>query len=117
MGAISTIFYIGGCLLLHRLHIDDPVESAPTHLFGGIWGTLATGLFSNQHGVAYGFPDSGRFLGYQVVGIVSMFAWSSVCSILFFLAMKKLDLLRIAKEIEIIGLDVAELGGLSDDVY
>jgi hypothetical protein len=31
--------------------------------------------------------------------------------------MKKLNLLRIEKEIEIIGLDVAELGGLSDDVY
>lgn len=46
-----------------------------------------------------------------------MFAWASVCSILFFLLMKKLDLLRIPKEIEIIGLDVAELGGLSDDVY
>jgi hypothetical protein len=31
--------------------------------------------------------------------------------------MKKLGKLRIAKEIEIIGLDVAELGGLTDDVY
>jgi ammonia channel protein AmtB len=46
-----------------------------------------------------------------------MFTWASVCSILFFLLMKKLNLLRIEKEIEIIGLDVAELGGLSDDVY
>ena len=46
-----------------------------------------------------------------------MFAWASVCSILFFMLMKKLDLLRIPKEIEIIGLDVAELGGLSDEVY
>jgi ammonia channel protein AmtB len=46
-----------------------------------------------------------------------MFAWASVCSIIFFTLMKKLNLLRIEKEIEIIGLDVAELGGLSDDVY
>jgi hypothetical protein len=46
-----------------------------------------------------------------------MFAWASMCSIIFFLTMKRLKLLRIGKEIEIIGLDVAELGGLSDDVY
>ena len=31
--------------------------------------------------------------------------------------MKKLGLLRIKKEIEIIGLDIAELGGLTDEVY
>ena len=46
-----------------------------------------------------------------------MFAWSSVFSITFFLSMKKLGLLRIKKEIEIIGLDIAELGGLTDEVY
>ena len=46
-----------------------------------------------------------------------MFAWVSVISISFFLIMKKLGMLRIAKEVEIIGIDVAELGGLSDDIY
>jgi ammonia channel protein AmtB len=46
-----------------------------------------------------------------------MFAWSSFFSIIFFLSMKKLGLLRIKKEIEIIGLDIAELGGLTDEVY
>ena len=46
-----------------------------------------------------------------------MFAWSSVFSISFFLLMKKFDMLRIGKEIEIIGIDIAELGGLTDDVY
>jgi len=42
-----------------------------------------------------------------------MFAWASFWSILFFLSMKKLGLLRIKKEIEIVGLDLAELGGLT----
>ncbi len=46
-----------------------------------------------------------------------MFAWASVCSIIFFLSMKRMGLLRIKKEIEIIGLDIAELGGLTDEVY
>lgn len=46
-----------------------------------------------------------------------MFAWTSACTIPFFLIMKRFGLLRIAKEIEIIGIDVAELGGLTDEVY
>ena len=46
-----------------------------------------------------------------------MMAWSSVFSIAFFLLMKKLGLLRIKKEIEIVGLDIAELGGLTEEVY
>jgi ammonia channel protein AmtB len=44
--------------------VDDAVEASPIHLFGGIWGTIATGLFSNEHGVFYGRPDMGTFFGY-----------------------------------------------------
>jgi Amt family ammonium transporter len=57
-------FYIAGCLLLDKIHVDDAVESAPIHLFGGIWGTIATGLFSNKYGVVYGFEGSGTFFAY-----------------------------------------------------
>lgn len=35
----------------------------------------------------------------------------------FFLLMKKFDLLRVPKEIEVIGLDISELGGIPDEVY
>lgn len=31
--------------------------------------------------------------------------------------MKRLGLFRVDKAIELIGLDIAEMGGLSDDVY
>jgi ammonium transporter, Amt family len=117
IGIIAVGFYILGCWVLDKLHIDDVVESAPIHLFGGIWGTLATGIFSNKRGLAYGYADSGSFFGYQVVGLLAMMAWSSVFAISFFLLMKKLDLLRIKKEIEIVGLDIAELGGLTEEVY
>jgi ammonia channel protein AmtB len=52
-----------------------------------------------------------------MAGLVSMFAWTSFWSILFFFSMKKLGLLRISKEMEIIGLDIAELGGMTDEIY
>lgn len=82
-----------------------------------MWGTIATGLFSTEKGVFYGAEGSGTFLGYQIVGLVCMFVWTSILSIGFFLLMNKLKLLRINKEIEIIGLDIAELGGMTDEIY
>ena len=38
-------------------------------------------------------------------------------SAIFFLTMRRLNLLRVTKEIEIIGMDISELGGVSEDVY
>lgn len=44
-------------------------------------------------------------------------AWVAFMSFLFFYTMKRLKLLRVDKAIELIGLDIAEMGGLSDEVY
>ena len=103
--------------MIEKLRVDDAVEASPIHLFGGMWGTIATGLFSNKKGVFYGASGCGTFFGYQILGLVCMFLWTTFFSILFFFSMKKLNLLRIEKEIEIIGLDIAELGGMTDEVY
>jgi ammonia channel protein AmtB len=46
-------------------------------------------------------------------GLAVILAWVTFWSVLFFLSLKKLGILRIPKEIEIVGLDVAELGGMT----
>lgn len=46
-GAAWTM-YVGAQILL-RLHIDDCVNAVPIHLFCGVWGCLAVGLFSKHH--------------------------------------------------------------------
>ena len=46
-----------------------------------------------------------------------MFLWTSFWSIVFFSTVKKLGILRIGKEIEIVGLDIAELGGMTQEAY
>jgi ammonia channel protein AmtB len=33
-------------------------------MFGGIWGTIAVGLFDNEKGLLYGADGSGTFFGY-----------------------------------------------------
>ena len=41
----------------------------------------------------------------------------SAVSIVVFYILKRTGLLRIDKAVEIIGLDIAEMGGVSDEVY
>ena len=64
IGAVGAFFYVLGCAFLEYIHVDDPVEASPVHMFGGIWGTIATGLFDNQNGVFYYNPNKGRYFGY-----------------------------------------------------
>ena len=51
------------------------------------------------------------------MGALSIAVWVTVITLPFFLLMKKFNLLRVPKEIEVVGLDIAELGGVSEDVY
>jgi Amt family ammonium transporter len=84
-------------------------------MFGGIWGTIAVGLFDNEQGLFYGGP--GSFIGNQLLAIVCVIAWVGGTSSAIFYTLKRLGLFRVDKAIEIIGLDIAEMGGLSEDIY
>lgn len=117
IGIVSSLVYVGSCKLMDILHIDDPVEVVPTYLFCGIWGTLATALFDNENGLFYNGPHKWRYFGVQVLGIVTICIWTATVSTLYFLLMKYLNKFRIDKSIEIIGLDIAEMGGLSEEFF
>ena len=49
--------------MLLKLKIDDVVDASPVHLFCGIWGTLAAGIFATPDNVemAYGTGSCGLF--------------------------------------------------------
>jgi len=84
-------------------------------MFGGIWGTLATGLFDSTNGLLFGGP--GSYFGYQCLAVVVVIAWVGFMSSTIFYIINRLHLFRVDKAIELIGLDVAEMGGLSEEVY
>ena len=86
------------------------------HLFGGIWGQIAVGIFNVEQGIFYGH-NAGYFFGVQILGVVAVFGFVSVVSIVIFMILKRTGLLRIDRSIEVIGLDIAEMGGVSDEVY
>ena len=101
---------------MNRFNIDDPLEASAVHLSGGTWGVLAVGLLNNEKGVFYS-SEGFKQLGYQIVGLLSIYIWVSMWAAPLFLTMKKFNLFRVPKEVEIIGLDISELGGVNEDVY
>jgi ammonia channel protein AmtB len=51
------------------------------------------------------------------LGLVAIIVWVSFWSILLFSFLNKFNLFRVPKEIEIMGLDIAEMGGVNEEVY
>ena len=124
IGAVSGVLVVFGVWLLdYKLHIDDPVGAVAVHCMNGIWGTIAVGLFATETAPAYGIADvagetmTGLFygggfklLGIQLVGFVSVAAWTAVTITITFLVIKAIVGLRVSREEEVTGLDETEHG-------
>ena len=63
IGFISIYFYLAASGIMRLIKVDDPLEAVQVHVFGAIWGIIATSFFSSEIGILYSHPDSGRFLG------------------------------------------------------
>ena len=120
IGAVSGLLVVFGVWLLdYKLHIDDPVGAVAVHCMNGIWGTIAVGLFATTsapgndsvEGLFYG----GGFtqLGLQLIGFVSVAAWTAVTITITFFVIKAIVGLRVTEEEEIVGLDSCEHGLVS----
>jgi len=103
VGGIGGIVVVLAIAFMDKRKLDDPVGAIPVHLFAGIWGTLAVGLFG----------DSASFEQFAVqaacVGITGVFCVVS-CTIIGLITSKVFGGMRVSKEEEIAGLDGAEHG-------
>ncbi len=116
IGAVAGLLVVFGVWFCdNKLHVDDPVGAVAVHFMNGVWGTIAVGLFSTATapgndlvGLFYG----GGFglLGIQLIGVVSVCAWTAVTITIVFLLIKNTLGLRVTEEEEIIGLDATEHG-------
>ena len=102
IGAIGGVIVVLGVALLDKCKLDDPVGAIPVHLFAGIWGTLAVGIFG----------DSASFDQFMIqlasVGIVGLFCVFGAT--LITLLVKSILGLRVSEQEEEAGLDIAEHG-------
>ena len=102
IGIIAGIIIVLGVALIDKIRLDDPVGAVAVHLICGVWGTLAVGLFGAMKGL-------DQFL-IQLAGVAIVGAFCVVTSfILLFIVNKTLGL-RVDKEEELKGLDLAEHG-------
>ena len=106
IGAFGAVFYCLACRLLNCLRVDDPLEAAQVHGFGGIWGCIATAFFKKKEGVFYEGENSVRLLGVQFLGVLIIISWSAILSGIFFGIARYFDVLRIPEESEILGCDI-----------
>ncbi|EKE74136.1 MULTISPECIES: ammonium transporter [Roseobacteraceae] len=99
IGGIGGIIVVFAVPFLDKLKIDDVVGAIPVHLLCGIWGTIAVPL-----------TNADTSFGTQLVGIVSIGAFTFVVSLVLWLVLKAFGGIRVSEEAEITGLDKAELG-------
>lgn len=113
-----SVFFIEG-----KLKVDDPVGAVSVHGVNGAWGLLALGLFADgTYGDAWNgvpgtvkglFYGGGSQLAAQAISIVTCFAFVFIASWIFFKILHAVVGMRVAPEIELQGLDIAEVGALA----
>jgi Amt family ammonium transporter len=115
IGTVAGFACFGATNFIKRvMRIDDSLDVFPVHGVGGILGTLAAGVFaSTQLGVfsGQGFADGitgmGHQLWVQVVGVLATLSYTAVLTFVILKLVDKLVGLRVTREDEIGGLDIA----------
>ena len=102
IGAVGGLIVVLGVALLDKCKLDDPVGAIPVHLFAGIWGTLAVGIF----GASASFDQF--MVQLASVGIVGLFCVFGATLITLFV--KSTLGLRVSEQEEETGLDITEHG-------
>jgi Amt family ammonium transporter len=102
IGAIGGMVVVLGVAILDKCKLDDPVGAIPVHLFAGIWGTLAVGIF----GAKASFDQF--MVQLASLGIVGVFC--VIGALIIALSVKSIVGLRVSEEEESSGLDIAEHG-------
>jgi Amt family ammonium transporter len=100
IGFIGGILVVFAVVLFDKIKIDDPVGAISVHLVGGIWGTLAVGIFGNLAGLDQ--------LISQLIGIGSVALFCILTSWLIFFTLKKTVGIRVDEKEETEGLDINE---------
>jgi Amt family ammonium transporter len=117
IGLIAGIIVVCGVILIDK-KLDDPVGALSAHGLAGIWGTLACGLFTFPGLAEYnavgegGLVYTGSFhqLGIQALGVVCVFSFVLVSSLIVFAIIKATYGMRVSEAEEDAGLDIVEHG-------
>lgn len=112
-GVAGVICYIA-VLSKEKLGYDDSLDVVGIHGVGGVWGTLATGLFAlkaiNPDGNDGLFAGNASLFGIQLLGVVSVIVYCAVATVVILYLVKAIMGLRVTEEEEDAGVDTAAHG-------
>ena len=110
VAGVITTFTVG--LMENILKIDDALACFAVHGACGIWGVIATGIFGAKalggHPI-YGLETADWLpqIGIQLVGALSIAAFTAVAGYILFWVLNKVKMLRVSRDAELFGLDIA----------
>lgn len=115
IGLVGGLLVVPAVVLFDRMRVDDPVGATSVHLVGGVWGTLAVGLFAEARfsadvGDGLLFGGGAALLGVQALGVAAVGAFTVVTTSTLWLAIRYTIGLRVDDEEEYVGLDLSEMG-------
>ena len=134
IGAIGGAIYCATSRALLRAQVDDVVDAIPVHLFGGVWGMLASALFVRSSDYALKYTDMvsdgaattmpcGLFMGCEIPGsilaanvvfLVVQVLWIALtCTMTLYLIKMSSGGLRVQLNHEMKGIDASQHGGQS----
>ena len=99
IGAAGGALVVFSIITMDKFKIDDPVGAISVHGVVGIWGIFAVLI-----------TDADATFGGQLVGMLTIFVWVFVASLITWLIIKAVMGIRVSEEEEMEGVDISECG-------
>jgi len=99
IGAVGGVIVVFSIVTLDKLKVDDPVGAISVHGTVGMWGLIAVPL-----------TNEGATFMAQIIGLVTIFAWVFIASLVVWAILKATAGIRVSEEEEMEGVDVGECG-------
>ena len=131
IGVVAGVLVIVAMEVLEHFRIDDPVGAWPVHGVCGIWGTVCLGLFATGEYSAAGSSPTGvpivvansadaltglfygggmKVFSAQCIGSAIVCSATFVTAMVMFKVLDSVNLLRLSKEGELLGMDLDQHG-------
>ena len=99
IGAVGGVIVVFSIVTMDKLKLDDPVGAISVHGVVGMWGLIAV-TFSNTDATIVA----------QLTGLVTIFLWTFLVSLVVWFAIKAIMGVRVTEEEEYNGVDISECG-------
>ena len=107
----GVVCYFGVIFMREKSGLDDALDVMGVHGIGGIWGAIATGLFSSAASGGLIYSGDWHLIAGQIVAIVFTLVFCFVVSyVIIFVIGKLIKGVRISENEEAMGQDIVEHG-------